>query len=372
MEVKELFCVLLRDALWGSITPLDVSKDQLLKVIKLAKAQTVLGLIANEILKREELASLFSLQYRDRLNYFVQGNFYNSQKQNGSLATLVLKLREQGIDPILLKGQGVARNYPMPELRQCGDLDIYVGPENYAKACEMVSAMSNEGESHKVDEDQKHYHTKVGHAYIEVHQYTDVYYPKRLNNVYQKISDEGLNKGLVPLDFCGVKVLTPTADFNAFFIFNHFWHHFVTDGVGLRHLCDWTLLLHANYGKLDEAFLADSLCKMKMMKQWKVFGCIAVDYLELPHEEMPFYDAKYRKLAGRVLDLMLKDGNFGHENQKKYHRPKGYLSGKFYSFFKRSGRNLRVFRLFPKEAVVQTYRMFTSGIATIFKEKFSK
>lgn len=372
MEVKELFYVLLRDALWGSITPLDVSKDQLLKVIKLAKAQTVLGLIANEILKREELASLFSLQYRDRLNYFVQGNFYNSQKQNGSLATLVLKLREQGIDPILLKGQGVARNYPMPELRQCGDLDIYVGPENYAKACEVVLNMSNKDESHKDVENQKHYHTKVGHAYIEVHQYTDVYYPKRLNTVYQKISDEGLKKGLVPLDFCGVQVMTPPVNFNVFFVFSHFWHHFITSGVGLRHLCDWVLLLHASKNQFSEDYISDVLSKMKMLRQWQVFGCIAVDYLGLPQEEMPFYDAKYRKLAGKVLDLMHIEGNFGHENLKRYNRPKGYFIGKIYSLMSITKRNLRVFRLFPKDATLQYFQTVTSSIATMFKEKFSK
>lgn len=81
-----------------------------------------------------------------------------------------------------------------------------------------------------------------------------------------------MHSDLVPLDFVDAEVMTPSVDFNVFFIFNHFWHHFIADGVGLRQMCDWVRLLHVNQGNINLDYLSDVLCKMKLMKEWKVFG----------------------------------------------------------------------------------------------------
>lgn len=375
MDIKELFFRLLRSALWGcpvDVEADEVSRDEVMGALRMAKAQAVLGLVANEVMRCERLSSVLSEEDKMRLKHFVMSNLSTCKMLNGVLVSIVLELRKHGIDPVLLKGQGIAKYYPLPELRQCGDIDIYVGQEHFTKACEVIGEMSTP-EDHQGDiPSLKHFHTRIGKAFIEIHRYTDVYYPKRLDRVYQRISDEGMGAGLVPLDFAGVPVMSPSVDFNIFFIFNHFWHHFIADGVGLRQVCDWALLLHANRGKVNEAYLSDVLVKMGLMKQWQVFACLAVEVLGLPQEEMPFYDAKCRKLASRVLDLIMLEGNFGQENLKDYKRPEGYVAGKLYSFRKRSQRNLRVLRLFPKDALRQWWKVLFVGVAVVFSEKFAK
>ena len=375
MDIKELFFRLLRSALWGGEVVVEVdevSRDTVMGALRIAKAQTVLGLVANEVLKTDSLSALLTDGDKAGLKRFVMSNLATGQMLNNALVSIVQELRKHGIDPVLLKGQGIAKYYPLPELRQCGDIDIYVGPEKFAKTCEVIGAMSTP-EDHQGDiPSLKHFHTRIGKAFIEIHRYTDVYFPNRLDRVYQKVSDEGMSAGLVPLDFAGVQVMSPSVDFNVFFIFNHFWHHFIADGVGLRQVCDWALLLHANRGKVNEAYLSDVLVKMGLMKQWQVFGCVAVEVLGLPQDEMPFYDAKYSRLASKVLDLMLLEGNFGQENQKSYNRPKGYVAGKLYSFRKRSQRNLRVLCLFPKEALRQWWKVLFVGVAVVFDERFRR
>ena len=87
---------------------------------------------------------------------------------------------------------------------------------------------------------------------------------------------------------------------------------------------------------------------------------------------MPFYDAKFRKLASSVLKLIMLEGNFGQENLKDYKRPKGYVTGKLYSFRRRTGRNLRVMRLFPIEAMRQIIKVLICGIGVMFSDKFAK
>lgn len=52
------------------------------------------------------------------------------------VAETFTRLAEAGITPVLLKGLAYARAYPKPTLRQCGDIDIYVGEDSYHRAYE--------------------------------------------------------------------------------------------------------------------------------------------------------------------------------------------------------------------------------------------
>ena len=371
---RGLFFLLLRESLWGNekSTYSGISSHDIRDSIAIAKPQSVLGLVANVILSDSTLSEKLSVQENAKLRHFVMSNLSTSQMLNKKLLAIVQELRKHGIDPVLLKGQGISKYYPIPELRQCGDIDIYVEQENFEKACDVIGAMSTP-EDHQGDiPSLKHYHTRIGHAFIEIHRYTDVYWPKRYDRVYQEISDAGMHSDPVPLDFGGVPVLSPSVDFNVFFIFNHFWHHFIADGVGLRQMCDWVRLLHVNHGKINLDYLSDVLCKMKLMKEWQVFGYIAVNTLGLPADEMPFYDPKYKKVAEKVLELIMLEGNFGKENMKGYKRPKGYVAGKWYSFKKRFGRNFRVLRIFPKESMRHMAKVIFVGLAVMFNDKYAK
>ena len=182
MSNQDLFLGLLRSSLWGSELDVEtekISRKDLCGVIKMAKSQTVLGLIAHELMTRKEFSAMLGSESRERLTLMVQENFFTYQRLNAVLLTIVLELRKHGIDPVLLKGQGISKYYPIPELRQCGDIDIYVGQENFAKACEVIGAMSTP-EDHQNDiPSLKHYHTRIGSAFIEIHRYTDVYFPRR-------------------------------------------------------------------------------------------------------------------------------------------------------------------------------------------------
>ena len=375
MYCKDLFFNILKSALWGSDDRLDassLSRDDVMTALRIAKSQTMLGMVANEVMQTSSLSCLLNEADKAGLKRFVMSNLTTGQMLNNALINIVLELRKYGIEPVLLKGQGVAKYYPMPELRQCGDIDVYVGQDHFAKACEVIGEMSSP-EDHQGDiPSLKHFHTRIGHAFIEIHRYTDVYWPKRYDRVYQKISDAGMHSDLVPLDFAGVPVMSPSVDFNVFFIFNHFWHHFIADGVGLRQLCDWVRLMHANHGKINLDYLSDVLGKMRLMKEWQVFGYIAVNTLGLPADEMPFYEPKYKKTAEKVLELIMLEGNFGMENRKDYKRPKGYVAGKWYSFKRRFGRNLRVLSIFPMESLRHITKVFICGIGVMFSDKFKK
>lgn len=198
MKIDELFFYILKASLWGGsvgfeagdisrndlMTDLDVeidkvSRQELKGALRIAKAQAVLCLVANEVMRHERLNVVLREEDKAGLMRFVMGNLSVFQMLNNTLVSIVLELRKHGIDPVLLKGQGIAKYYPVPELRQCGDIDIYVGQEKFEKACEVIGAMSTP-EDHQGDiPSLKHYHTRIGHAFIEIHRYTDVYWPRQ-------------------------------------------------------------------------------------------------------------------------------------------------------------------------------------------------
>jgi anti-anti-sigma regulatory factor len=56
------------------------------------------------------------------------------------LANAFRVLRSGGVEPILIKGWAIARSYPEAGLRPSGDIDLYVSPEQDAKARSVLKA----------------------------------------------------------------------------------------------------------------------------------------------------------------------------------------------------------------------------------------
>ena len=369
---EKLFFEILQAGLWGKEVQTASTREELGRVVKISFSQAVLSIVGDVIISKPALSNLLNEQEYMFIRKFVMSNMSTSRTWNITIQRLVSEMRQHGVEPILLKGQGIAQYYPNPNLRQCGDIDIYVGTEQYETACSVLLKMISDSDKHTIKDIPKHFHAYLGKVPVEVHKYTDVYYPKCYDKKYQRISDEGMAMPAVTIDFAGFSVLTPSVDFNVFYIFNHLWHHFIADGVGLRQICDLAMLLHATHDQINKDYLRKSLEKLGLMKQWKVFGHIVVDKLGLPEEEYPFYDRKHLKLAEKVFRLVMLEGNFGHENLKNHNRPKGYIRGKLYALTSRAKRNMRVLFLFPIDSFRHMYKIISIGIEAVVLDVFRK
>lgn len=369
---EKLFFEILQNGLWGKQIEAVPTRNDMLHVVKLALSQTVLGIVGNVIITDKTLSSYLTERELAYLRKLVMSVVSVSYTWNCSVRNIFMEMHDNGVEPILLKGQGIAQYYPNPDFRQCGDIDLYVGKQYFEKACEVVKALATENDMATVKHTKKHFHIYLGKVPIELHLYSDVYYPKRLDRIYQEISDAGISVAPVEVELAGYPVKTPSVNFNVFYIFNHLWHHFIADGVGLRQICDLCVLLHRFHGQIDYNYLRNVLERMGLMKQWKIFGSIAVDKLGLPVEEYPFYDKKYSRLKEKVFRLVMLEGNFGHENMKTHNRPNGYLRGKLYSLAFRAKRNMRVLFLFPKDSLRHIGRVINKGVWVVLVDIFGR
>ena len=320
--VQQEYLDVLRSAMWGEVLP-SLPKD-LEGVLRIADQQKTRPQVLDALQKAgyEDLESL-NLIYRNTSTHV---------KTNRNIARLVTLLRAAGIEPVLLKGQGVALNYPEPMLRECGDIDLYVGPELYDKAFELVRSQESVREMKSLTE--KHSILVYKGSIVEIHRESAITDSKRLNARFQSIADKGLSQNLVPVVINEVPVNTPADSFNAFYLFYHFLTHAVYGGLGLRQICDWTLFLHSRSGKLDTGEVGQALDSTGLRRAWQLYASVAVDYLGLPATEMPFYKAGLAGQGAKALGLIFEDGNFGQAMDFTKGRPKGLLSGKLFSMKK--------------------------------------
>lgn len=368
MHPHESVCLsLLKTGLWNRSFEFDKLFKDWDGVIKVAKVQSVLGVVGSVLVNTDSLD--VPADVRSKLRTFVMRNVLISNNLENGLVKVINVLRDNGIEAVLLKGQGNARYYPMPELRQCGDVDLYVGQENYEKAYDVLKTEV----ATDIDEKEslvrgKHFHMSYGPVRYDIHRFTGLYSLPGYNRLYQEESLKGLQGRLIRLDFRDVAVYTPSLEYNAYYIFNHLFNHFMVSGIGLRHLCDLMMFLHSNYSRMDHVELKRILEKMDMLYPWQVFGGVLVKELGMSRYEFPFYTDIDDKTSRKVLRRILDEGNFGYETDY-YKRHRGsYMKRKFNSLKWYTLRSWNLFSLFPKQAIRNLGNSMALGISIVAKD----
>ena len=367
-KVEDIFFSLLRAALWKTDVQIPEGFAQWGRIMHIARTQALSGLIGDVLLSREEIREKLPAKFMDMLQDIPKVNMGMHIQMNRVLQLVVMTLTQNGIEPVLLKGQGLAKYYPTPELRQCGDIDVYVGEENYEKAYDSMLPIVSEIDDRAKIWNWMHFDAKVGTVMIEVHQKADYMHSHKNAKIYREFMLNGLTKDLCPIKFGTMEVMTPNDTYNAFYVFYHLWRHFTTSGVGLRQFCDWTCFLHTHVGKLDLPYLKKMLVGLGFMKPWQVFGCFLVKELGLPKDEFPFYSDEYAGKVDQVRKYVMTDGNFGRNVLAGREKSRNYLHGKWVSFKFHIMRFFRMFAIFPKHTMFRLYYMLRDGVAQVFED----
>ena len=357
---------LVRSALWGTPAYAVSPDTDWIKVYTLASQQTLTGLLAAAVQKLpQELKPDVSVIRQ--LQVFMIRNIQAHELISRNLALAVGLLRSNGIDSVLFKGHGLALNYPDPMSRQCGDIDLYVGKEAASKAAELCLASFGEGEHDA--ESSKHFHFDNEGVSIEIHKIAENLPGHSEDRRYQEWTVRHLTgPDCRTVEIAGTDVKLPPVPFDAIYIMNHAWHHFVNGGIGLRQLCDWTVYLHKFHKDIDAVQLKEDLMSFGLLKVWYFFSYIAVNHLGLPESECPLYNDKYAGTSEKVLEVIWNEGNFGrHSKAVKTPRPKGYAAGKLYSFRNITKRFFSIFGVYPSYMHKSWVMFFTSGIYHYFK-----
>ena len=236
-------------------------------------------------------------------------------------------LEEAGIEAILMKGAGLATLYPSPEMRQWGDVDLYVGKEQYHPACAAMRKAFPD--ALKFDEEldhYKHYNLIADGVSIEVHRVTIAMTHPLDKRRYEKMEEYGrAHACALQIADLGFKIFEPT--FNALFVFLHAWEHMLTKGANLRQICDLSLLLHHYADAIDRPRLERWLRSLHMTEIWQLYMRICVQYMGLPEAEAPGceglrgtgYGLRGADDASRFMSILLEGRKNTPEEAEKSH-----------------------------------------------------
>lgn len=203
---------------------------------------------------------------------------YRHQQQTAS--KLAARFSEEGLRMLLLKGLGLSRDYPLPEHRECGDIDIYLY-----------------GQSDKGD---RVLHEIGAHLYFDVPKHSEYVWDgvlienhRTILNVRRNRTERELNAVLVRLlekegtHGLAPGIQAPRATFNAIFLIRHAAVHFQKEGIVLRHLCDWACFLTRHWDEIDHALFRTAMEDYRMDRFADLMTAAAVEYLgaEVPGPE---------------------------------------------------------------------------------------
>lgn len=362
MSVAETqYLALLRAALWD--TPVAIEGPIDWKTVMKTAFFHGNNVLLSDVAARIDEDRKPSPKMMAKLQDYMRGNLMLHMRQKGILVTAIKLLREHGIEPVLLKGFGLASLYPNPCLRQSGDIDLFIGLDHFHEACALLRTLPGCYYWCEEVDSGRHYNIEFGDVIMEIHRVSSDVIDAREQQAYAVMENDGLKDHPQRVIIDGIKINIPSREFMVFFTFYHAWHHFTTSGVGWRQVSDVAMALHAYYGQIDHDKLCQWLVSMHLMQPWKTFGCLMATYLGLSETEIPFFDASYRRKAQKLYRRVMSEGNFRRPNRFKRRKPKNKILHKLHAFVCIVIDFFHLAAVFPRQAFREMCTKMSSGVS---------
>ena len=335
------------------------------KILDLATEQSLIGIVSAglEKVRDVEIPREKLIQFIGQLLKIEQRNM----AMNAFICSLISKLRMADIYTILVKGQGIAQCYLKPEWRACGDVDLFLSEDNYAKAKEMLVPLASTVENEY--EREKHLAMTIDGWVVELHGHLYSGLSSRIEKELDDVFQDTFYKGNVRFwSNSGVQVFQLGIENDVFYVFTHILQHFYKEGVGLRQVCDWCRLMWTYDGKMDVEKLKLRINRAGIMSEWRAFYTLASKYLGMPDLDSEFltYDSRYDRKADRIMKFVLQSGNMGHNRDSSYMNYP-YVVRKFFSLGRRIGDLFRHARIFPLDSLRFSFPIMWNGVRSVMR-----
>ena len=365
-RTEDQFFALLRAGLWNEVPagePFAGGVDWE-ALYRLAFAQTVVPLVTDGV---NRLPQACLPAEPERLDPFL-ADMMATANRNRVLDAFIPKLFAalDGIPVVLVKGQSLAQDYPDPERRQPGDIDLLLLPESYEAAKAILLPKAT-----KVLEEEWsiwHQGMRFRSVEVEIHGSISTLMSRKLDRKLAALLKEEFDGRPFPtVPIGGADIPVPDADFNAVYVFVHFLQHYWSGGVGLRQLIDWMTFVTVHKRDIHPVILEKRLEDLGLLRVWKTFTGFAQEYLGCPAEKLPLAAAPDAGKNARIWRYVRHCGNFG-KNVDRSRGEESYLVRKIHSFWRLVvADRLRHFPVFPQESVRFFLGAFGYGLQRLAK-----
>jgi hypothetical protein len=260
-----------------------------------------------------------------------------SMQNHEELLCLIDEFRKAGIRILLYKGLVIGKLYPDPHLRTMGDADLLVREEDHDVAVELLR---QNGYIKTEENEEKKYSYFISPGGLVVDLQTKVwnYYSKRDIALSEMIEETAWsNTVLIPVD--GKEIPTLGVQEHLFCIICHAAKHFISQGIGIRHLADIALYVNRYYDVIDWQDMLSKLTKIKLDTFLVSIMHISVNYFGMRNIPVVGHSGINNDSVNQLLEDCIDAGVFGKRNEKRQFSGNG--GGAFY--FRNSKTRLGIF-----------------------------
>ena len=316
-KLKTAFFHLLQIGLWGKLPPTSIkplTDREWEHIYTFSITHTVECIIFDSFLFLDD--TMLPPQYL-RLKWAVRVD--QVERQNTKMKIAIENqykiFIENGLSPILQKGQGVAFCFNNPLHRISGDIDWYFEDRGYTKAREILKEKSidfTDTAGFSLIYDWNGIDVEHHKNLFDIRSPLKASYLKKIEKHYQN-NQLRINIGNTP-----IKILAP--ELQMLQVNGHILKHMISFGMGLRQFCDSAKLYSYYSEKIDKDLLKKIYKNAGILKWTHILHKILVDYIGLPPEQLPFnYPDKIN--VSWMLKEIWHGGNFGYYDDR-------YVGGK--------------------------------------------
>lgn len=203
----------------------------------------------------------------------LQGYEYRYDSYRKAISGLAGLYNSYNFKMMVLKGYACSLDWPKPNHRPCGDIDIW----QFGKQKEADDLLRKEK---GIRIDKSHHHHTVfqwddftvenHYDFINVHHHkSNVEFEKILKGLGQDDSNS--------TDVCGENVYLPSPNLHALFLLKHLMLHFASEGITIRQLLDWAFFVEKHGKEVDWDMVDKKLERYGMKEMYGIINAICVE-----------------------------------------------------------------------------------------------
>lgn len=311
-KLKDTFLQLVRLGI-GTSKNANISDDVDWAALKALADRQGLSAVVLDGLNRLPLSSLdeCGMPQMMRLEWIgevLQNYEHRYEKYNRTIAEMAAWHQKHGYKMMVLKGYACSLDWPKPEHRPCGDIDIW----QFGEQKKADAAMKNEG----IEVDSSHHHHTVfywnGFMVENHYDFINVFQHKshvEMEKIFKELGKDDSYFVDVKVDSTTSensattsRVYIPSPNLHALFLIKHILLHFVSGEMTFRQLLDWAFFVRAHKNEVDWVWLEEQLEKYGMKQMFNIINAICIGQLGFDVNSFPQIQFK-----PKIKDRIVKD-----------------------------------------------------------------
>lgn len=306
--------------LFGGEKP-SISQNLISHVLKEALAQTVFSLAFAYLQKEMSVTS--TKDFNEMNEEFFRNVILNTNnlQEHDELHKL---MESKQIPYVTIKGLASAYYYPDPSLRDMGDVDFLIYENDFEASKRAVMSVGFKLD-HGDEKDSIHIAFKREPVSIwEQHRCVNGIPESSVGKLIREELDKTIETSeLAEVDGAICKI--PDKFHHGLIMLLHMISHMTSEGIGLRHLCDWAVFVNSISNNEFIILFSEKLNSFGLWRFAQIMTAISEKYLGIEHKEWIENTELDDDLLEALITDILKGGNFGKKDLNRYREIK-YIS----------------------------------------------